>query len=253
MKPSTPDAGPSTQLRNAVFGGSLIKFVVLTLACLPGIVSAQEMPPPGFAALFDGKSFAGWKLTEANKAVWSVDSGHFLAKADMKGAKLDLWSDKSYRDFELRVDWRLPKETKSRMLPTFTTDGLYARDDKGAIIRKEIPDAGDSGIYMRGSSNYQVNIWSQPMGSGDIQELHKDEKIPAELRRAMLPKVNADAPFGEWNHYVITLKGERVTVVLNGQTVIDKALLPGIAPAGPIALQYHGDQIEFANLFIKEL
>ena len=49
------------------------------------------------------------------------------------------------------------------------------------------------------------------------------------------------------------LKGERVTVVLNGQTVIDKALLPGIAPAGPIALQYHGDQIEFANLFIKEL
>jgi len=106
---------------------------------------------------------------------------------------------------------------------------------------------------MRGSSNYQVNIWSQPMGSGDIQELYKDVKIPAELRRAMLPKVKADAPFGEWNRYVITLKGARVTVVLNEQTIIDKALLPGIAADGPIALQYHGDQIEFANIFIKEL
>jgi hypothetical protein len=52
---------------------------------------------------------------------------------------------------------------------------------------------------------------------------------------------------------VITLRGEELTVVLNGVTVIEKARLPGIPPRGPIALQDHGDPVEFANLYIREL
>ena len=49
------------------------------------------------------------------------------------------------------------------------------------------------------------------------------------------------------------MKGDRCTVVLNEETIIDNAQLPGVAEEGPIALQYHHDEIEFANLFIKEL
>ena len=45
----------------------------------------------------------------------------------------------------------------------------------------------------------------------------------------------------------------RLTVVLNDKKVIDHAPLPGVAARGPIALQHHGDPIEFANLFIREL
>ncbi|MCX6908710.1 MAG: DUF1080 domain-containing protein [Verrucomicrobia bacterium] len=175
-----------------------------------------------------------------------------MSKGGVKGRKLDLWTEKSYRDFVLCVDWRLAKKPALKALPTFTPDGLYARDEKRQIIRKEIPDAGDSGIFLRGDGRYQVNIWSQPMGSGDINELHKDEKLPADLRRAMLPKLKADAPFGKWNRFCITLKGDRVTVVLNDQTVIENCPLPGIAPDGPIALQYHGDDLEFTNIFIRE-
>ena len=207
----------------------------------------------GFKQMFDGKTFAGWKITDANKDIWSVSGLHVKAKAGAKGSKLDLESEKVYRDFELCVDWRLPKKTQDMPLPTFTTDGLYVRDESGKLVTKIIPHAGDSGIYLRGDARYQVNIWSQPMGSGDINDLHKDEKIPADLRRAMLPKVRADAPFGQWNRFFITLKGDRVTVVLNGQKVIDNAQLPGIPAEGPIALQYHHDEIEFANVFIKEL
>ena len=148
-------------------------------------------------------------------------------------------------------------ETKSltakSSTPTFTTDGLYVRDQQGKVVTKEILSAGDSGIYLRGDARFQVNIWSQPMGSGDINEMHKDEKIPADLRRAMLPKVRADQPFGKWNRFFITLEGDRVTVELNGQTVIDRALLPGIPAEGPIALQYHRDEVEFTNVFIREL
>ncbi|MBT8484709.1 MAG: DUF1080 domain-containing protein, partial [Phycisphaerae bacterium] len=44
-----------------------------------------------------------------------------------------------------------------------------------------------------------------------------------------------------------------LTVVLNGQTVLDHARLPGVAARGPIALQRHGAPIEFANVFIREI
>ena len=47
------------------------------------------------------------------------------------------------------------------------------------------------------------------------------------------------------------MKGDRLTVVLNGQTVIDEARLPRVAAEGPIALQQHGGAIEFANLYIR--
>jgi hypothetical protein len=67
------------------------------------------------------------------------------------------------------------------------------------------------------------------------------------------PKANADAPIGEWNRFEITMKGDRLTVVLNGRTVLENAQLPGVAAEGPLALQKHGGRIEFANLYIKEL
>jgi hypothetical protein len=44
-----------------------------------------------------------------------------------------------------------------------------------------------------------------------------------------------------------------VTVVLNGKTVIEACPLPGVPAEGPIALQHHGDPIEFANIFVKPL
>jgi hypothetical protein len=65
--------------------------------------------------------------------------------------------------------------------------------------------------------------------------------------------VKADSPLGKWNRFLITLKNDRVTVVLNGQTVIDNVPLPGIPSRGPIGLQHHGDPVQFTNLFIKEL
>ena len=237
--------------------GSECQFRNLRIKELPSSHTPAEQtanPYSGFKPLFNGKDLGGWKTNEAIYAVWTANGAHFTAKGAVKGkGRRDLWTERSYRDFVLCVDWRLTMKPEMTALPTFTEDGLYARDAQGKIIRKEIKHAGDSGIYLRGNGRHQVNIWSQPMGSGDINEMHKDVKLPAELRRAMLPKVRADAPFGKWNRFFITLKGDRVTVVLNDQTVIDNCQMPGIAPEGPIALQLHGDGIEFANIFIREL
>jgi hypothetical protein len=51
---------------------------------------------------------------------------------------------------------------------------------------------------------------------------------------------------------MITLKGDRLTVSLNGRVVIDNAELPGIPAEGPIGLQHHGSAIDFANLWLRE-
>jgi len=114
-------------------------------------------------------------------------------------------------------------------------------------------DAGDSGILMRGTLKCQANIWSQSLGSGEINGYRTDRSMPQEVRRACIPIRNADRPFGEWNAFEITLQGESMTVVLNGEKVIDAAHLPDLPERGPVGLQHHGDSVEFRNLWIKEL
>jgi hypothetical protein len=49
------------------------------------------------------------------------------------------------------------------------------------------------------------------------------------------------------------MKGDRLTVELNGEVIIKDAQLPGVPPEGEIALQRHGSPIEFKNIFVKEL
>ena len=74
-----------------------------------------------------------------------------------------------------------------------------------------------------------------------------------EVRAACVPKMKADHPIGEWNTFVITAKGDQVTVELNGKIVIENAKMPGLAARGPIALQHHGQGIEFRNVSITPL
>jgi len=69
--------------------------------------------------------------------------------------------------------------------------------------------------------------------------------------------VVADNPVGQWNTFHIIMKGDRVTVYLNGKKVVDNAVFqPYGKPApseGPIHLQIHGSPLWFRNIFIKEL
>jgi len=219
-----------------------------------GFCEAQEQE--GFVPLFDGKTFHGWRYLPAFEGHWVVRDGviHCDGKVPVKrGEERNLWTEKEYADFVLVVEWRLPGEVEVKPMNVFSPDGHILRDDDGRPVRREMPHAGDSGVYLRGSSKAQVNIWSQPMGSGDINSYHKDLSLPLEVRRACMPKTNADRPFGQWNRFEITMVGDRVTVVLGGQKVIDDAQLPDVPERGPIALQNHSDPVEFRNLRIQEL
>jgi predicted O-methyltransferase YrrM len=214
--------------------------VVMTLAgmLLGAVICGQadaakkqekdNVAPRGFRVLFNGKDFTGWKArqrgvdTEAERAKWQqnwkVEAG--LIKFDGKGPTL--WTARKFKDFVLMVDWRFPKP-------------------------------GDSGIYLRGRSKNQVNIWCNEMGSGEVWGYRTDKKLPGEIRKACTPLKKMDKPVGQWNRFVITMKGDRLTVKLNGEIVIKSAQLPGVPAEGEIALQRHGNPIDFKNIYVKSL
>jgi hypothetical protein len=210
-------------------------------------------PANGFVPLYTGVDLRGWKTEPGHIGHWKPKDWVLAYDGQCEAQDPNLWTEKEYGDFVLVCDWRWTREPVSAPLPVLLPSGDPATDDSGQPQQEVGPNAGDSGIYLRGNSKSQVNIWCWPVGSGEVYGYRTDPNMPAEVRAAVTPRTKADAPIGKWNRFVITMKGDRLTVELNGQTVIQNAQLPGIPARGPIALQHHGDPIEFANLFIKEL
>ncbi len=249
------------------------RIIALTTTLAIGLTAlvtftAHAAPPEGegWVSLFNGNDLTGWKIPEGNEEIWTIVDGVIdcSPRLDKKGEK-SLWSEKAYGDFQLHIEWRL-KETKGEYpMPTILPDGSHETDADGKIIITKRPNA-DSGIYLRGSSKNQINIWCWPCGSGEVWGYRNDKSVSPEVRAGVVPKVCADNPVGEWNTFVITMKGDRLTVESNGKTVLDNAQLPGIAEEGPLALQHHGGYdpakdvwnsasslVQFRNIHIKEL
>jgi hypothetical protein len=236
--------------------GSECHFKNLRIKELPSTNPRPEMvafEDRGFRPLYTGIDLSGWKQDEGHAGHWQPKD--WVLNYDGKSAAKDkdLWTEQEYGDFELVCDWRWTAKPKKMMRPVILPSGDYALDENGKQKEVEVLDAGDSGIYLRGSSKSQVNIWCWPVGSGEVYGYRTDKNLPPEVRAGVTPKVKADNPIGQWNRFVIRMKGDRLTVDLNGQRVIDNAQLPGVAPRGRLALQHHGDPIQFANLYIREL
>jgi hypothetical protein len=206
----------------------------------------------GLHDLFNG-DLSHWKADAEHKEHW-VAQGRILNYDGKCQAKdPNLWSTQSYGDFELNVDWRWTAKPTKKPRPVILPNGDYALDADGKKKEVEVLDAGDSGVYLRGNSKSQVNFWCWPIGSGEVYGYRNDKNMPAEVRAAVTPKVAADKPIGQWNRMRLRMTGDRLTVAINGKTVIENAQLPGVPERGPIALQHHGDSIQFANIFIREL
>ncbi len=227
--------------------------------------TAADGVAAGFTSVFNGRDWTGWKVPAGDGGHWKVQDGviDYDAESEAPGDK-NVWSEKEYRDFTLRVDWRI-KATPyvNPGVPYILPDGTHARDVHGKELRLALPDS-DSGILLRGDVKYQVNIWCWPIGSGEMYGVRTDGAMPPEVRAAVTPRTQADKPVGEWNTYEITVKGNAVTVVLNGRTVIDGARIPGMPAQGRIGFQHHGGKrdgkwvsppslLQFRNVSIREL
>ena len=239
----------------------LLVLAVTTL--LTGSLAATQ---DGFTSLFNGKDLTGWKVPAGDNGHWKVVDGviDYDAESEAPGNDKSLWSERDYGNFVLKVDWRI-KATPyiNPGVPIILPSGLHKKDADGKEIRTSVPDS-DSGIYLRGESKAQVNIWGWPIGSGEVYGYRMDAKMPPAVRAGVTPKRHADRDIGAWNTFEITMRGDRLTVVLNGEEVISNAQLPGVPPRGPVALQHHGAKkggvwvsppslVQFRNIAIKEL
>ncbi len=214
-------------------------------ALAPEATSLQDL---GFTSIFKG-SLRGWREQPGHAGHWKAQDW----KLTYDGMGETLWSVTNYADFELMLDWRWSGISRKSNVPVVRKDGTTPVGADGKLETVEIDEFGDSGILLRGSDKSQVNIWSWPVGSGEVYGYRTDPSQSAEVRAGVTPSENADAPPGKWNRMKITMQGERLTVVLNEKKVLNNALLPGVPAEGPIGLQHHGAPIEFANIFIRQL
>ena len=218
-----------------------------------------------WTSLFNGEDLSGWTIPEGDNGHWKVVDGviDYDAESEAEGDK-NLWSENEYGDFVLRLEWRI-KETPfvNKNATIVLPDGSNKLDENGEVIRIAVPDS-DSGIYVRGTSKAQINIWGWPVGSGEVYGYRMDSELPAEVRAGVTPSMHADRNIGEWNEFEITMEGDRLSVELNGHMVLDNAQLPGVDERGPIALQHHGSKqdgewvsppslVQFRNIAIREL
>jgi Domain of Unknown Function (DUF1080) len=241
----------------------LLRTLLIVLLATTSLRAEDNVAPDGFTRLFNGKDLSGWqghidmnerakvtgdalaKLKASRDALmaetWKVVDGviEHTPKVNEKGNKTgcSLQTVKDYGDFQWHVEWKIEK-------------------------------GGDSGLYLRG--NPQVQIWDSDnlaaslkadwgTGSGGLwnNPLPKGAD-PKSVGKVPLKK--ADKPVGEWNKFIITMKGNKVTILLNGELVVDDAPLANywqkgepLPATGPLELQYHGDRLWFKNIYIKEL
>ncbi len=207
---------------------------LLGAAVESGGAAALNQPPEGFVALFNGKDLTGWK--GLLKGPYDNPEKRAPLAAEER-AKLQQEADENMRAHWKAVDGVLVFDGKGRSLCTAKDYG-----DFEMLVDWKIGKKGDSGIYLRGSP--QVQIWDTGPGGEGAQigsgGLYNNQKNPSK------PLKVADKPVGEWNSFRIIMIGDKVTVYLNGELVVDNVILENywnrskpIYPTGQIELQNH--------------
>ncbi len=210
---------------------------LMAMAATGWAEAADNCPPPGFVALFNGKDLTGWKGLVANPPARAKMTPEQLAKAQEK-------ADQSMREHWKVVGGALVFDGKGQSLCTAKDYG-----DFEMYVDWKILPRGDSGIYLRGTP--QVQIWENPIGSGGLYNNKKNPSKPSKF---------ADKPIGQWNSFRIKMIGEKVWIWLNGELVVDNVTLENywerdkpIYPTGQIELQNHGNTLYFKNVYLREL
>jgi hypothetical protein len=209
----------------AVGSGSTALALSWMTSCSSGHTSEE-----GFVPLFNAKDLAGWVVM--GDPSWEVKDGILVARGGKGGW---LRSGKEYEDFVWRLEYRVLK------------------------------GGGNSGMFVRATEE------GNPAFTGmEIQILADHGKPPSvhsssSLYGSVAPYKNAAKPAGEWNTVEITCKRRSISVIFNGEKVLDvpdlddetirfqERRLSERARKGYVGLQDHQDHVEFRNLRIKEI
>lgn len=204
----------------------------------------QEEKRAGWVLLFDGKTTSGWrgyKMDGVPKS-WVVKGGILTRPSGAEGGA-DLITTGQYGDFEFACDFRTSKGGNSGIIYRCT-------EEKGA--------------------SYETGLEMQVLDDGGHRNAKPSTKCGA-MYDLFGRSVDVSRPAGEWNRARVVCKGTRIEHWLNGFKVVDVDLAsdeymkawqsskwPGMPEMGKrmkghIALQDHGDGVEYANLRILEI
>lgn len=183
-------------------------------------------------SLFDGKTLNGWE-GETN-SVWRVREGAIVGGSLTGNARNEfLATRKSYRNFRLRLEYRLVGTEG------FVNGGVQFRSRRIANPPNEM-------------SGYQADI-----GAGYSGCLYDESRRKIVLATADTNLVTRIEKPGDWNRYEIVVQGVEIQLFLNGQrTVAWVEREPGIDREGVIALQIHGGnkaEVSYRNIELEEL
>ena len=178
--------------------------------------------------LFDGTNLNAWELTNPGQTNgWSVEDGILTNKPVQKKGEPhisygNLRTKKEFEDFNLKLGVNVPKR-------------------------------GNSGIYLRGIYEVQVNdSYGRQLDSHNMGGIYSRIK----------PVVNAEKPAEQWQTMDITLLDRHVTVKLNGKVIIDNQPLLGCTGGalwsdefkpGPIYLQGDHSAVNYRNIVLTPI
>lgn len=211
--------------------------LAMTAALVANPVRAQA--PTGFEPLFNGKDLTGWKST-GNAKVWGTENGVLYVAGGGGGWLL---TEKEYKNFELRLEYKMPKQGNS-----------------GVSLRSPLPGQQPKGygwdpayigmeVQILDDANWKgLQVWQH---TGSIYNV-----VPAK-------KVNSKA-FGEWNAMRIVADGPKILIEHNGDSLVDANLKdyekehakrhPGILrESGHLGFQSYNFRVEFRNIYVKTL
>ena len=195
----------------------------------------------GFTVLFNGKDLSNWQPATN----WTVEDGVIALKGRTDRAEHNdnyLWTPHPYGDFILELEFKVTRGT-------------------------------NSGIFIRTSDLYDpvyTGIEVQVTGPAPGRRLTKNSI--GGLYDLVAAKANPLKPDG-WNRYVITCRGSRISIEMNGQLVTEADLdqwpevgknpdgtpnkfdraLKDFARTGYIGLQDHGSPVWYRNIRVKRL
>ena len=205
----------------------LICIAVMALGSV-GFVAGQEK---GWVNLLDGKDLTTHCFTKGN---WILGKDGVVALAPRPGEKgwqrydAYLWAKKQYKDFECEFEYKLEKN-------------------------------GNSGFY------FHVGDLKEPVKKGIEVQIYdtdpKKTKLSDHDSGGIIPGIpptrNAAKPTGEWNKMLVTVKGNKVTVVLNGEVVndvpLDSKSIKDRPPTGYIGFLDDGLPMWLRNIKVREL
>lgn len=198
---------------------------------VPALLTEEEAKA-GFYPLFDGTTLEGWWDRGGGEEAYRAEDGKLIVTGE--GVHDWLFTDNEYANFVLRYEYRLPEE------------------------------GGNSGVAIRATKE------GNPAFSGmEIQVLTPDWETPWQRSGSLYASVGVDEPVdnpaGEWNSVEVRVDGNRVATTMNGTELYDVDItetgvaydevppLAGRAKTGHIAIQNHGDYVEFRKIRVRPL